>query len=109
MRFALNLCRRVMSNVVSLVKETIVDALDKLGYELVDIEYEKQYGQMTLTVYIYKDGGVTLDDCETVSRCSMKQIRPLAHRTFLMFLRRDSIDRLKRREITNVITEPKWK
>lgn len=54
-----------MSNVVSLVKETIVDALDKLGYELVDIEYEKQYGQMTLTVYIYKDGGVTLDDCET--------------------------------------------
>ena len=57
-----------MSNVVSLVKETIVDALDKLGYELVDIEYEKQYGQMTLTVYIYKDGGVTLDDCETVSR-----------------------------------------
>lgn len=40
MRFALNLCRRVMSNVVSLVKETIVDALDKLGYELVDIEYE---------------------------------------------------------------------
>ncbi len=55
-------------NVVNITKETVEPVLDKLGYELVDVEYTKQYGQMTLTVYIYKDGGVSLDDCETVSR-----------------------------------------
>lgn len=57
-----------MSNVISIVKKAADDVLAKLGYELVDVEYDKQYGQMTLTVFIYKEGGVTLDDCETVSR-----------------------------------------
>ncbi len=42
--------------------------LERMGYELVDVEYNKQYGQMTLTVFIFKTGGVSLDDCEAVSR-----------------------------------------
>ena len=55
-------------NVIEQTKTAILPVLDELGYELVDVEYEKQYGQMTLTVFIYKEGGVDLDDCEKVSR-----------------------------------------
>lgn len=36
--------------------------------ELVDVEYKKLYGEMTLIVYIDKEGGVSLDDCETAHR-----------------------------------------
>ncbi|MBR2967229.1 MAG: ribosome maturation factor RimP [Clostridia bacterium] len=55
-------------NVVEITKNAVADVLTDMGYELVDVEYDKQYGQMTLTVFIYKQGGVDLDDCEKVSR-----------------------------------------
>ncbi len=45
-----------------LVRETI----ENLGYEIVDIEYVKKYGQMNLTIFIDIPRGVTLDDCEIV-------------------------------------------
>ena len=38
------------------------------GYELVDIEYVKEAGTWYLRAYIDKPGGITVDDCETVSR-----------------------------------------
>ena len=43
-------------NVVNVTKDAVKPVLDSLGYELVDVEYGKQYGQNTLTVFIYKDG-----------------------------------------------------
>ena len=38
------------------------------GYELVDIEYVKEAGTWYLRAYIDKPGGVTVDDCEIMSR-----------------------------------------
>ncbi len=55
-------------NVAEKTRNAVEPILSEMGYELVDVEYAKQYGQMTLTVYIYKPGGVDLDDCEKVSR-----------------------------------------
>ncbi len=51
----------------------IVDSLVRgkiaeLGYELDEVEYIKEYGNMVLTLYIESENGVTLDDCEKVSR-----------------------------------------
>ncbi len=54
-------------NVSELTKNAVSPVLTQMGYELVDVEYAKQYGQMTLTVYIYKPGGVDLNDCEKAS------------------------------------------
>ena len=39
-----------------------------LGYELVDITLLKRDGNLNLTVYIHKPGGIDLDDCEKVHR-----------------------------------------
>jgi ribosome maturation factor RimP len=38
------------------------------GFELCDVTYQKEYGNWVLTLFIDKQGGVTVDDCETVSR-----------------------------------------
>ena len=48
----------------SLVREKIKE----LGFELDEVEYIKEYGSMVLTLYIDSPNGVTLDDCERVSR-----------------------------------------
>ena len=39
-----------------------------LGFELVDVEYVKEGGIWYLRAYIDKPGGITVDDCEAVSR-----------------------------------------
>ena len=38
------------------------------GFELVDVEYVKEAGNWYLRGYIDKPGGLTVNDCETVSR-----------------------------------------
>ncbi|WP_167956756.1 ribosome maturation factor RimP [Anaerosporobacter faecicola] len=37
-------------------------------FELVDVEYVKEAGSWYLRAYIDKEGGITIDDCELVSR-----------------------------------------
>lgn len=40
----------------------------ELGVEIYDLEYVNEAGEWYLRAYIDKDGGVTIDDCEAVSR-----------------------------------------
>ena len=42
--------------------------VDKYHFELVDVEYVKEAGNWYLRGYIDKPGGITVNDCETVSR-----------------------------------------
>lgn len=37
-------------------------------FELVDVEYVKEGSNWYLRAYVDKEGGITVDDCETVSR-----------------------------------------
>lgn len=46
----------------------ILPILNSLGLTSVDTEYVKEAGEYYLRFYIDKDGGVTIGDCETVSR-----------------------------------------
>ena len=38
-----------------------------LGYELYEVEFQKEYDNWVLTLFIDKEGGIDLDDCERVS------------------------------------------
>lgn len=42
--------------------------LDENGFELWDVEYVKEGANYYLRVYADKEGGITIDDCVTVSR-----------------------------------------
>lgn len=50
------------------VEALLKDKIAELGFELCDVEFAKEYGNWELTLFINKDGGVDLNDCETVSR-----------------------------------------
>ena len=41
---------------------------EQAGFELVDVEYVKEAGNWYLRGYIDKPGGITVNDCEAVSR-----------------------------------------
>lgn len=42
--------------------------VEQHGFELVDVEYVKEGSNWYLRGYIDKEGGITVNDCETVSR-----------------------------------------
>ncbi len=46
----------------------VLPIIDRHGFELVDVEYVKEAGTWYLRAYIDKPGGITVDDCEMVSR-----------------------------------------
>ncbi len=50
------------------VEELVKNTVETLGFELCDVEFQKEYGNWVLTLFINKPGGVTIDDCEKVSR-----------------------------------------
>lgn len=49
------------------IEKLVSDAVEALGgYEIVEIRYTKEYGRFNLTVFIWHEDEVTLDDCEKV-------------------------------------------
>lgn len=52
----------------SKTEELVQPLVDKNKFELVDVEYVKEAGTNYLRVYIDKEGGITIDDCEIISR-----------------------------------------
>ena len=49
-------------------EEILNPMVEKHGFELVDVEYVKEGGNWYLRAYIEKPGGITVDDCEVISR-----------------------------------------
>lgn len=46
----------------------VTPLVEEKGFELVDVEYVKEGGNWYLRAYIDKPGGITVDDCEVISR-----------------------------------------
>ena len=57
-----------MAKITELVAKLAAPAVEAAGCELWDVEYVREAGTWFLRVYIDKDGGVDILDCETVSR-----------------------------------------
>ena len=49
------------------VDQAVRATVEALGFELDEVEYQKEQGNWVLTLYIDAPEGVTLDDCERVS------------------------------------------
>ena len=52
----------------SKTEELLLPILAKVGFDLWDVEYVKEGGEYYLRAYIDKEGGITIDDCVSVSR-----------------------------------------
>lgn len=49
-------------------EELIQPIVDRMNFELVDVEYVKEGSVWYLRAYIDKEGGITVNDCEAVAR-----------------------------------------
>ena len=49
-------------------EELLMPLIEQHQFELVDVEYVKEGGNWYLRAYIDKPGGITVDDCEVISR-----------------------------------------
>lgn len=53
---------------VTKIYEMVKPISDELNYEIYHVEYVKENGEYYLRIYIEKEGGITLSDCEALSR-----------------------------------------
>lgn len=53
---------------VNEIYEMVKPTVDELNYDIYHVEYVKENGELYLRIYIEKDGGITLSDCEALSR-----------------------------------------
>lgn len=74
------------NNFINNLRLQLEPEIENLGYELVDLEFVFEEGDYRLRFYIYKDGGVDLDDTEIVSRYldqRLDELDPIDKRYFL--------------------------
>lgn len=57
-----------MSRITEIVSELARPVVEEAGCRLWDVEYVREAGDWYLRIYIDKDGGVSIDDCERISR-----------------------------------------
>jgi ribosome maturation factor RimP len=57
-----------MSDISVKIESLLSKPACDLGFELVDAEYVKENGSMVARIFIDKENGVSLDDCEKASR-----------------------------------------
>ncbi len=57
-----------MSRITDIVTKLAEAPASELGLELWDVEYVREAGQWVLRVYVDKDGGVGITDCEALSK-----------------------------------------
>lgn len=55
-----------MSKKIEEIENALNPIVQSCGCDLIEVDYSKEVDGMTLTVFIHKEGGVTIDDCERV-------------------------------------------
>ncbi|MGO1579807.1 MAG: ribosome maturation factor RimP [Peptoniphilaceae bacterium] len=62
------------SDIINKVNEIAQISADKLGYEIVDVEFKNGSKHDLISIYIYKKEGIDLDDCSIMSREIEKEL-----------------------------------
>ena len=77
-------------------KEACSAAVEAMGYELVDVEYVKEYGSNCLNFYIYSPDGVSLNDCTDVHNAIdpiLEECDPTAGKPYMLCVSSMGLDR----------------
>lgn len=57
-----------VKDIIKRVEEVVQPFIDENGFELVEVEFVKEGPNHYLRLYVDKDGGFSINDCELVSR-----------------------------------------
>lgn len=85
-----------MAKVKDICMEKLSGVIKELGFELVDVEYVKENGGMSLIFTIDCDKGVNIDDCETVSKKIdplLDEINPTGDKPYTLVVSSPGLDR----------------
>ncbi|MDY5023243.1 MAG: ribosome maturation factor RimP [Blautia sp.] len=74
--------------------------VEEMGFELVDVEYVKEAGNWYLRGYIDKPGGITVNDCEAVSRIFSDRLdeKDFIEDSYIMEISSPGLDRPLKKE-----------
>ena len=89
-----------MANIEEKVEKLLKEKIEKIGYELYDVEYSKEGKNYFLRVYIDKNEGISLEDCEKVNNEIIPLLDEADYITNMYFLEVSSpgIERIIRKE-----------
>ena len=92
-------------------EELITPIVEANGFELVDVEYVKEGGTWYLRAYIDKEGGITVDDCEIVSRAFSDRLdaEDFIDDAYIMEVSSPGLGRPLKRKTTREAWEKSWK
>ena len=86
-----------MSKIAESVEEFLTPIVEKLGYEIVEVEFAKKYNGDNLTVFIdKKGGGIDINDCETVHNAidePLDELNPTNDKPYTLNVSSPGIDR----------------
>ncbi len=85
-----------MAKVKQICEEKLKAVIEELGYELVEVSYEKENGGMSLIFTIDKEEGVTIDDCEIVNKKIdpiLEELNPTEDKPYTLVVSSPGLDR----------------
>ncbi len=82
------------------VEEKLLPIINDNGYELVDIEFVKEGPNKYLRVYADKEGGITIDDCEIISRAFEAELEKddFIEEAYILEVSSPGIDRILKKD-----------
>ncbi|NLK17615.1 MAG: ribosome maturation factor RimP [Clostridiales bacterium] len=85
-----------MSKIKQMVMELAKPIAEKLELEVVEVEYAKKHNGMNLTIFIHKEGGVTLADCERLHKlldAPLDELNPTDDKPYILNVSSLGLDR----------------
>ncbi len=82
--------------VKTICEEKVVPVVEEMGYEVIEVFYGKQVDGMNLIFYIDNDAGITIDDCEKVTRKIdpiLDELNPTDDKPYILSVSSPGIDR----------------
>jgi len=55
-------------NITKKIKEIVQPVIEEMGYAFVDMNYGRNGSKWLLQIFIYKDGGIAVADCQLISK-----------------------------------------
>lgn len=86
--------------IINKVESLVLPIVSENNFELVDIEFLKEASNWYLRVFIDKEGGVTIDDCELVSRALETKIEKedFIQQAYILEVSSPGIDRVLKKD-----------
>lgn len=89
-----------VKDILAKVEEKLMPIINDNGYELIDIEFVKEGPNKYLRIYADKDGNLTIDDCEIISRALETELEAndFIDETYILEVSSPGIDRILKKD-----------